>query len=114
MVEQDSNAANQIRRHLQTLKCNSGRVEISDAFHFLAGTATPFDVVFLDPPYRLACLERCCQQLEQGGWLKPRAWIYLEDSSKNPPPQLPDNWQLLRSKKAGDVGYYLALHQAPA
>lgn len=108
MVEQDRAAVAQIRQHLLTLKSNDGRVENSDVFRFLEGAATPFDVVFLDPPYRLGALAHCCQLLEQNGWLKDDAIIYLEDSAKNGEPPLPAHWELLRSKKAGDVGYYLA------
>ena len=109
MVEQDRSAAQQIRQHLQTLNSQSGRVENDNAFKYLQGSARPFDVVFLDPPYQLGCLAECCQLLEENGWLKPEAKIYLEDSSKNPPPELPHTWQLLRSKKAGEIGYHLAL-----
>jgi 16S rRNA (guanine966-N2)-methyltransferase len=109
MVEQERSAAEQIRQHLQTLQCSNGRVETMDAFQFLKGPATPFDIVFLDPPYKLGCLEECCQLLEQNGWLKAEAYIYLEDSSKNPPPQLPQNWKLIRSKKSGEIGYHLAI-----
>lgn len=108
MVEQDRAAAAQIRQHLLTLKSSDGKVESSDVFRFLEGAATPFDVVFLDPPYRLGVLAQCCQLLEQHGWLKDDTLIYLEDSAKNGEPTLPGNWELLRSKKAGDVGYYLA------
>lgn len=111
MVEQDRNAAEQIRQHLLTLGSHSGRVDNRDVFHYLKDISTPFDVVFLDPPYRLNCLEQCCQLLEQGGWLKQKAYIYLEDSSNRPPPHLPDKWQLIRNKKAGEVAYSLALRQ---
>ncbi len=108
MVEQDRSAAQQIRQHLQTLNCQSGQVENHNAFKYLQSPPKPFDVVFLDPPYQLGCLAECCQLLEKNGWLKDQTLIYLEDSSKNPPPELPDNWQLKRSKKAGEIGYHLA------
>lgn len=108
MVEQNRNAAQQIHQHLQTLNCQSGQVANDNVFTYLQGIASPFDVVFIDPPYQLGCLAECCQLLEQKGWLKDEAVIYLEDSSKNPPPALPDNWQLKRSKKAGEIGYHLA------
>lgn len=112
MVEQDRDAAAQIRQHLQTLKSSSGRVESGDVFRFLEGPATPFEVVFLDPPYRLGCLAQCCQLLEQNGWLSDESFIYLEDSAQKGEPLLPGNWQLFRSKKAGDVGYYLVQRQS--
>ncbi len=108
MVEENAQAAAQIRQHLQTLHGRAGRVIQADVFAFLQGPAAAFDVVFLDPPYRLDCLAQCCALLEQGGWLAPKAYIYLEDLSQRPPPALPAQWQLLRSKKAGDVGYHLA------
>ena len=112
LVEQNPTAAAQIRQHLEKLGSHASIVKSDDVFRFLKGSATQFDVVFLDPPYRLDCLEQCCRLLEQGGWLKQKAWIYLEDSSHRSAPRLPANWQLMRSKKAGDVGYFLALREA--
>ncbi|MBI3772340.1 MAG: 16S rRNA (guanine(966)-N(2))-methyltransferase RsmD [Gammaproteobacteria bacterium] len=107
-VEQNPRVADQIRQHLITLNSTCGRVITSDAFSFLRGPVTPFDVIFLDPPYRLDCLTQCCELLTERGWLKDGARIYLESPSKQGPPALPPNWNLLRSKTAGDVGYHLA------
>ena len=92
MVEQDRAAAVQIRHHLQTLQCQSGHVENSDAFRYLNSSASRFDVVFLDPPYRLGCLVQCCELLEQKGWIAEDAFIYLEDSAKTGEPHLAANW----------------------
>ncbi len=114
MVEQERSAAAQIRQHLQTLNCTNGRVESSDVLRFLQSAGTPHNVVFIDPPYRLNLLASCCQLLEQNGWLAEHAYIYLEDNAKNGTPELPDHWQLVRSKKAGDVGYHLAQRQTVA
>ncbi len=111
MVELNRDAAQQIRQHLQTLKSDHGTVENGDALQYLSKSGGPFDIVFLDPPYQLGCLEECCKQLEQGNWLNDHAVIYLEDSSKRPEPTLPDNWQITKRKKAGEIGYYLAERQ---
>ncbi len=108
MVEQNRNAVQQIRQHLKNLDCQSGHVENNNVFKYLQSTAKSFDVVFIDPPYQLGCLTECCQLLEKNDWLKDQAFIYLEDASKKPPPELPDNWQLKRSKKAGEIAYHLA------
>lgn len=108
MVERDINAARQIREHLQTLKAKHGYVENGDALQFLTQSATRFDIVFLDPPYALGHLQTCYRLLETGSWLKDGSLVCIEDSSNNPAPQLPSNWQLIRSKKAGNVAYYLA------
>lgn len=112
MVEQNRTAAEHIRQHLRTLNVSGGDVENTDVFPYLTHNPNnKFDVVFLDPPYRLACLEQCCALLEQHDWLTDTAYVYLEDSGKNTLPKLPNNWELIRNKKAGEVAYYLALRQ---
>ena len=113
-VERDPQAVGYLREMLATLKCDRGRAEPRDAFAFLAhGAAHPFDVVFVDPPYDEHWLSSVCTALEQGGWLGPHALIYLEDAAKRGEPAIPDGWTLLRSKRAGDVGYHLARRGQP-
>ncbi len=107
-VEKSARAAGAIRDHLALLKSGRGQVVNSDALNFLTPAATPFDIIFLDPPYALELLPGCCQQLAAGDWLAPEAHIYIEAPSHAPLPPLPTGWQLIRSKKAGDVGYHLA------
>ncbi|MFC1750208.1 16S rRNA (guanine(966)-N(2))-methyltransferase RsmD [Pseudomonadota bacterium] len=108
MVEQDRGAAQQIRAHLQTLNASQGHLKNSDAFHYLKQPDKPFDIVFLDPPYKLACIEECCHLLVTENWLNDDALIYIEDASSNPAPKLPSGWTLTHNKKAGEIGYYLA------
>jgi 16S rRNA (guanine966-N2)-methyltransferase len=108
-VERDPPAAAAIRDSLRLLRCDRGRLESRDAFAYLAqGPAQPFDIVFVDPPYAERWLARTCTALESGGWLQPDAWVYLEDAAAHGLSAVPPGWALLRSKKAGDVGYHLA------
>jgi RNA methyltransferase, RsmD family len=111
-VESNAAAVQAIAAALQEFGARGGRVAHEDVFSFLAHrSGSPFDVVFLDPPYAEQCLGRACEALEKGGWLMPGAWIYLEDAAVRGEPTLPRGWTLLRSKKAGDVGYHLARRQ---
>jgi 16S rRNA (guanine966-N2)-methyltransferase len=108
-VEPDPTAARAIAGALQAFGTDRGRVEQQDAFAFLRSKLpVPYDIVFLDPPYAERWLVRACTGLEAGGWLNPGAFVYLEDAASHGAPDLPDGWDLLRSKKAGDVGYHLA------
>lgn len=109
-VETDPEAARSLEASLARLRCDRARVVRSDAFQFLRSDPhrAPCDIVFLDPPWRERWLARACAALEQGGWLTSGSWIYLEDAAEHGPPAMPDGWSLLRSKKAGDVGYHLA------
>ena len=116
-VERDAVSARAIRDMLAQLRCDRGRVEQLDAFAWLERrppASKPFDVVFLDPPYGEALLSILAEKLECGGWLAPGAWIYLEDAAARGEPPLPAGWTLLRSKRAGDVGYHLARRGSPA
>lgn len=116
-VERDPVAARAIGDMLAQLRCDRGRVEQVDALTWLERgppASKPFDVVFLDPPYDEAWLPVLAAKLERGGWLAPGAWIYLEDRAARGEPVLPAGWALLRSKRAGDVGYHLARRGVPA
>ena len=41
------------------------------------------------------------------------ALVYVECPARDPLPPLPDGWQWLRSKAAGEVGYHLAQSGSP-
>jgi 16S rRNA (guanine966-N2)-methyltransferase len=101
-----------VTRHLvttlQALGDRRGRVVTADARHFLGTPDQPFDIVFLDPPFAEPVLGETCRALERGGWLAPGGCVYLEAPAAAGPPELPAGWTLLRSKRAGEVGYHLA------
>jgi len=101
-----------VSRHLvatlQMLGCDRGRVVRSDARSFLAGAAEPFDIIFLDPPFNEPVLAEVCRRIEGSGWLAPGGLVYLEAPASAGAPELPDGWSLLKSKRAGEVGYHLA------
>lgn len=109
LVEREAAAARAIEEALVRLRCDRGRVEHLDAFAYLGrAPGRQFDVAFLDPPYAGDLLAVAVRQLEAGGWLAPGALVYLEDAAARGVPALPPGWQVLRSKRAGDVGYHLA------
>lgn len=107
-VESDVKAAGQLSGNLRVLACDRGTVVRTSAQQYLEGTVEPFDVIFLDPPYAERLLAATCRRIEERGWLKPGGLVYLEDAATAGPPELPANWTLHRSKRAGEVGYHLA------
>jgi 16S rRNA (guanine966-N2)-methyltransferase len=114
-VDRAPAAMRAIKAALETLGCDRGEAVCMDAMGFLEGAVTPFDVVFLDPPYRGEFLAPALERLAGRGWLKPGARIYLEHHAGENPPPLPPGWSLLRSATAGQVRYHLASPEpAPA
>lgn len=112
-VERDPPVARHISATLERLKAQGGQVVCADALHYLAGPGTPFDVVFVDPPYAERLVPAVCTALERGGWLAPGALVYLESAARDGVPVLPEAWTLHRSKTAGEVGYHLAVRAGP-
>lgn len=111
LIEMDKGAADQIKKNLTALGSSQGQVIQSDAVSWLQGPATPFDLVFLDPPFRRELLPQVCELLEQRGWLAADALIYLEREKEMADLALPASWQLLKDKQAGQVCYQLYLRE---
>lgn len=115
MIEQEPKAARQLQQNLQTLQCTQAQVVCRDALQVLQQPCTePFELVFLDPPFRKELLSQVIPLLEQQGWLADSALIYLERENEGTPPVIPANWQLLKDKQAGQVCYQLYLRERPS
>jgi 16S rRNA (guanine966-N2)-methyltransferase len=111
-VERDAQAAQALRANLARLKAAGGQVAMLEAQAFLRGAGQPYDLVFLDPPFALALWPALARQLEQGGWLAERGWIYVE-SPRGQASALPPNWQLHREGHAGEVRFALYRRALP-
>jgi len=61
----------------------------------------------MDPPFASSLLGRAALALEQSGLLREEALIYMESAQEIAATQVPENWQLSKSKRAGTVYYYL-------
>ena len=115
MIEQEPKAARQLQQNLQTLQCTQAQVVCRDALQVLQQPCTePFELVFLDPPFRKELLSQVIPLLEQQGWLADSALIYLERENEGTPPVIPANWQLLKDRQAGQVCYQLYLRERPS
>jgi len=106
LVDADPLVARTLRDQVRLLDARQVSVVQADGERYLRGVPGVFDLVFLDPPFHRGMLPACMQLLEQGGWLAPAAWIYIEAERTLEPP-LPPGWTVRRSKEAGQVGYRL-------
>ena len=108
-VEQAVAAARALQEQLIRLGARTkGQVVEMGAARYLRSVPQAFDIVFLDPPFGRNALAEYIPLLVQGHWLKPGALVYLENEKREGVPPLPADWQLLKSKSAGEVGYHLA------
>lgn len=114
-VDQDLRVVQQLQANAVLLGARDAEIVWSEAFEYLAACrAGPFDVVFLDPPFRDDVASECCRRLEQFGLLAAPAFVYLETDRRRPPPALPARWRWLHDRTAGQVAYRLLRRDAPA
>jgi 16S rRNA (guanine966-N2)-methyltransferase len=111
LVDADPRVVRTLEEQVRVLDARQVRIVQATCERYLQGPAEPFDVVFLDPPYRQGLLPGCMEQLERRGWLSPDAWIYLEAERGLEPP-LPATCEPYRSKTTGQVGYHLVRRSA--
>jgi 16S rRNA (guanine966-N2)-methyltransferase len=114
-VEQAVAAARGLKGQLARLgvAAPAGQVAEMGAKRYLGTPGEPFDLVFLDPPFGMGALTEYLPLLATGNgaagsWIKPGGLIYLECERAAGVPALPADWELLKSKSAGEVGYHLA------
>ncbi|GAA3910574.1 16S rRNA (guanine(966)-N(2))-methyltransferase [Gibbsiella dentisursi] len=111
LLEFERPVAQQLEKNLALLQ-GHGQVVNTNTLNWLAGDGEPFDVVFLDPPFRKGLLADTVQLLEQQGWLADEAWVYVEAEAESAAADVPANWALHREKVAGQVAYRLYIRSA--
>ncbi|MEN8108262.1 MAG: 16S rRNA (guanine(966)-N(2))-methyltransferase RsmD [Pseudomonadota bacterium] len=112
LVESKRTVVDSLNGQVRLLAAEQVHVLHADASVYLRGQAQPFDIVFLDPPFRQGQLDGIMEQLEENGWLTGDAWIYIE-AERQQRLELPVNWCVHRSKTAGQVAFYLVNRHPP-
>jgi 16S rRNA (guanine966-N2)-methyltransferase len=113
-VEQNAAVTRALQTILAEWNAQGAQVERTDAFSYLRGSVTPFDIVFLDPPFAAGLITPAAAALESRGWLAPNALVYMECPARETLPALPEGWKSLKAKQAGEVGYHLFARSAGA
>lgn len=108
-VECEQMVFQQLRATGQVLAATDAEFVCGNAEEWLRrAPAQRFDIAFLDPPFASGALQSACELLDAGGWLARDAHVYVEAPADIPLSFLPRDWQVIRSKRAGQVGYHLA------
>jgi 16S rRNA (guanine966-N2)-methyltransferase len=110
-VEQQRAVANALQALLQQWGAVGAQVHCLQARDYLSRPpgAGRFDVVFLDPPFAAGSSGELLAALSAlaGGWLAPRATLYVEHSKSDASLWSELQWRELRAGTAGEVRYHL-------
>lgn len=107
MVDRDPRVVSGLKAARERLDADAVELRCQDALSYLAGPAEPFDILFLDPPFRSNLLASVFDRLATGGWLAPSARVYIETDDEQTLEMFGGRAQFLRLKKAGNVHYGL-------
>ncbi|PCI68454.1 MAG: 16S rRNA (guanine(966)-N(2))-methyltransferase RsmD [Piscirickettsiaceae bacterium] len=111
MIEKNTHIIRSLRANKELIDADNIRFMQRTALDYLKDKReqekTQFDVVFLDPPFKMGALPDCTKWLEASGCLSDDAVIYIECERKFDLDFLPENWTQHRQKTTGQVSYYL-------
>lgn len=107
-VDNNATLSTALRGNLRLLGSESGTVACTGADTYLSKrTRQPFDIIFMDPPFRQDWLTTLLPLVHDQGWVKPGGWVYVEHEREMQAPTTPASWRLHRQKTAGQVTYCL-------
>jgi 16S rRNA (guanine966-N2)-methyltransferase len=110
LVEADARAARTIRENVKSLGLPGAEVRSGKAEQIIQSPAPadPYDIVFLDPPYRVTDhdLREILLTLRSGGWLAPEAIVTVERSTRGGEFGWPDGFEAIRSRRYGEGTFW--------
>ncbi len=108
-VERSAAAVRQLEKNIEVVGAAAAATVVrGDALDYLRGADASFDIAFLDPPFAADLLGETCRLLDERKLLVDGCLVYLELDRTQDEPPLPDGWEALKNKTAGNVRYLLA------
>ncbi|MEU6145270.1 16S rRNA (guanine(966)-N(2))-methyltransferase RsmD [Streptomyces sp. NPDC047081] len=110
LVEADARAARTIRENVRNIGLPGAEVRAGKAEQIIqTGPPTaPYDLVFLDPPYRVTDhdLREILLTLRTEHWLAPEALVTVERSTRGGEFAWPDGFEAIRSRRYGEGTFW--------
>ncbi|WP_422667497.1 16S rRNA (guanine(966)-N(2))-methyltransferase RsmD [Buchnera aphidicola] len=93
-------------KNIQKLKINNINIIHTNSIYWLKKNGTPYDIIFIDPPYKMNLLNKTIILLNKNNWIKKNSIIYIEKDKKTPL-VIPKNWILHKQKKTSKIEFFL-------
>lgn len=103
LVEKHATAFAQLQANMQVLKAERAELIHQDALAYLNNATEPFDLIFLDPPFRKGFVDEVMALIVANGLLKPDGMIYLEYEAEFVPDFSQWQMEVYRQTTAGQV-----------
>lgn len=110
LVEADARAARTIRENVRAVGLPGAEVRAGKAAQIIrqGRPSTPYDLVFLDPPYAVSDddLREILLTLRSEGWLTDEALVTVERSTRGGEFGWPEGFEPLRSRRYGEGTFW--------
>ena len=107
-VDISPKACDCVRKNLEKTRLPGGRISNSDFRTFLAKCNTPYDIIFLDPPYEAGYYDAALDMIKEKGLLADDGIIIAECNDPNGFDCR--GFEIDRQKKYGKASVYLLIH----
>ncbi|WP_053848528.1 16S rRNA (guanine(966)-N(2))-methyltransferase RsmD [Streptomyces sp. NRRL B-24085] len=110
LVEADARAARTIRQNVKSLGLPGAEVRAGKAEQIIQqpAPAQPYDIVFLDPPYRVTDhdLREILLTLRSEHWLAPEALVTVERSTRGGEFAWPPGFEAVKARRYGEGTFW--------
>lgn len=104
-VELDKENSSNLKEIAKRMNSKCIHVINDDALHFLDNTHSVFDIVFIDPPYKLDIYEDALSKLLKNNLIDDNSLIYVE--MRNGSNKIVPGYEILREENTGQSKYSL-------
>ncbi len=105
LVEKNPTTASMLKRVAGEFTSSNVEVVRSDAIDYLMNTSHKFDIIFIDPPYRLDIYEETLKIILKRNLIDDNSILYVE--MRNGSNQIVPGLEIIREQTAGQAKYTL-------
>lgn len=105
LLEKSRKAYAQLHQQIEAFASPDIQVLNIDACDYLQENHGPFDIIFLDPPFKKNYLPFCLDTLSHSSLLKSNGLVYIESPQSMPLDS--KHWEMIKIKQAGQIVYGL-------
>jgi len=110
-VESNTLIAKTLKKNINQLNISNGIIFNINIFQWLKKIGHPYDIIFIDPPFKKKLIQKTIILLENNNWLKNNAWIYIEQPKTKKKLVVPNNWLLHKHSSSGNVTYEMYIRK---
>ena len=112
LVDANTAVTRAVQSAASQLEAENCQVLCETSEHYLARSCErPFNIVFLDPPFRYQRLGQDLEQLHAGGWLANDGLVYFEQAKDDDATPMAEieagGWNRVREKETGNIRFGL-------